>query len=153
MEKFILIGFTCKCWGNWRTSYLGLSHSPWNGHGSQETCVRTGRKQMSQVFKKGKKEDPRNYRPVSLTWVLEWLILEAISMNAEYKKLIRSSQHGFTKRKLCLTNLISFYNGTTAWRHEGRALDFRKGFDAISHYTLIDKHREWGLDKWMLSWM
>lgn len=106
---------------------------------------------------KGQKEDPRNYRADSLTWVLECLILEAISKNAEYKKLIRSSQHGFTKGKLCLTNLISLYSGITASRHEGRALDivyldFSKGFDAVSH-ILIGKLGEWGLDKWMVNWI
>lgn len=134
------------------------SHSPRNSHGSQEMCVRTGRKRMSQVFKKGTKEDLRNYRPVGLTWALEWLILETISKNAEYKNLIRSSQHGFTIGKLGLINLISFYNGITALRYEGRALeivylDFSKGFDAISHDIFISKLREGGWNKWMVSWI
>jgi len=53
------------------------------------------------VFKKGKKEDPGSYRPVSLTSVparvMEQLILDVISKQLEEKKVIRSSQHGFTK--------------------------------------------------------
>jgi len=37
--------------------------------------------------------------------------------------VIGKRAHGFTKRKLCLTNLISFYNVITALEDEGRAVD------------------------------
>jgi len=50
---------------------------------------------VTPVFKKGKKEDPRNYRLVSLTSILgkmmEQLILEVIIKQVEEKKVIRSS--------------------------------------------------------------
>ncbi|PKU40633.1 rna-directed dna polymerase from mobile element jockey-like [Limosa lapponica baueri] len=50
---------------------------------------------VTPVFKKGKKEDPGNYRPVSLTSipgkVMEQLILGAISEHMEERKAIRSS--------------------------------------------------------------
>jgi len=69
------------------------------------------------IFKKGKKENPGNYRPVSLTSipgkVMEQLILEVINKEVEEKKVIRSSQHGFTKGKSCLTFLIAFCHGMT----------------------------------------
>ena len=44
---------------------------------------------------------------------MEQLILEVIIKQVEEKKAIRSSQHGFTKAKSCLTNLIAFYYGMT----------------------------------------
>ncbi|KAK4833002.1 hypothetical protein QYF61_027026 [Mycteria americana] len=48
----------------------------------------------------GQETDPGNYRPVGLTSipvkVMEHLILETISYNMNDKKVIRSSQHGFT---------------------------------------------------------
>ena len=50
------------------------------------------------------------------------LVLEVIIKQAEEKKVIRSSQHGFTKGKSCLTNLIAFYDGMTGWVVEGRAV-------------------------------
>ncbi|GAB0206736.1 mitochondrial enolase superfamily member 1 [Grus japonensis] len=77
-----------------------------------------GRKaNVTLVFEKAKKEDSGNYRPVSLTSipgkVIEQLILDVISKHVEEKKVIRSGQHGFTKGKSCLTNMIAFYDGVT----------------------------------------
>jgi len=72
---------------------------------------------VAPVFKKGKKEDPGNYRPISLTSipgkVMEQLILDVISKQVEEKKVIRSRQHGYTKEKSGLTSLIAFYDGMT----------------------------------------
>jgi len=82
---------------------------------------------VTPVLKKGKKEDPGNYRPVSLTSipgkVMEGLILEVIIKQMEENKVIWSSQYAFTKGKSCLTNLIAFYDGMTGWVDEGRAVD------------------------------
>ncbi|GAB0207301.1 hypothetical protein GRJ2_003195700 [Grus japonensis] len=117
---------------------------------------------VTPVLEKGKKEeDPGNYRPVSLNSipgkVMEQLILGVINKHVEEKKVIGGGQHGFTKGKSCLTNLIAFYDGMTGWVDEGRAvdvvcLDFSKAFDTISHNILISKLRKCGLDEWTVRW-
>ncbi|GAB0210119.1 protein NYNRIN-like [Grus japonensis] len=117
---------------------------------------------VTLVFKKGKKEDSGNYRPVSLISipgkVMEQLILGVINKHMEEKAAIRSGQHGFTKGKSRLTNLIAFYDGMTGWMDEGTAvdvvyLDFSKAFDTVSHNILIGKLRKCGLDEWTVRWV
>ncbi|GAB0206590.1 mitochondrial enolase superfamily member 1 [Grus japonensis] len=113
---------------------LGRSPSSLKGHGEQERCLKDWRKaNITPVFKKGRKEDPGNYRPVSLTSIPG-------------------------KGKSCLTNLIAFYDGMTAWVDEGRAvdvvyLDFSKAFDTVSHNILLSKLRKCGLDEWTVRWV
>ncbi|GAB0188294.1 mitochondrial enolase superfamily member 1 [Grus japonensis] len=73
--------------------------------------------------------------------------------HVEEKKVFGSGQHGFTKGKSCLTNLIAFYDGMTSWVDEGRAvdvvyLDFSKAFDTVSHNILVSKLWKCGLDEW-----
>lgn len=83
---------------------------------------------VTPTFKKGKKEDPRNHKPVSLISIpgkrMEQLMLKTISRHMKNKKVIGSSQHGFTKEKSFLTSLITFYDELTGLINEGRAVDF-----------------------------
>ncbi|CAM5111572.1 unnamed protein product [Natator depressus] len=118
------------------------------------------------IFKKGKKEDPGNCRPVSLTSVpgkiMEQVLKESILKHLEERKGIRNSQHGFTKGKSCLTNLIAFCDEITGSVDEAKVvdvlfLDFSKGFDTVSHSILASKLKTYGLDectiRWIESWL
>jgi len=47
--------------------------------------------------------------------VMEQVVLEATSRQLTNKKNTRSRQHGFTKSKSCLINLITFHGEMAAW--------------------------------------
>ena len=84
-------------------------------------------------------------------------MIEVIIKQVEEKKVIRSSQHEFTKGKSCLTNLTSLYDAVTGWVDEGRVvdvvcLDFSKAFDTVSHNIVLGKLRKCGLDEWTVRW-
>jgi len=109
------------------------------------------------LFSKSEKEKLGDCRPVSLISIpgkaMEQLILDVVFKQAKENKVMKSSQHGFTNEKSCLTYLEAFYDRMTGWTDEGRAvdivyLDFNKVFDTISHNIHIDQLKKYGIDKW-----
>ncbi|CAM4320898.1 unnamed protein product [Lepidochelys kempii] len=93
---------------------------------------------------------------------MEQVFKESILKNSEERKVIRNSQHGFTKGKSCLTNLIDFCDKITGSVDAVKAvdmlfLDFSKAFDTVSHGILASKLKKYGLDEWTIrcieSWL
>jgi hypothetical protein len=89
---------------------------------SSGTCPTIWKKvQITQLFKKGSKLVPGNYRPISLTSicckVIEKIVRDTIEHHLTQNNLITTNQHGFVHNKACVTNLleaIDFISKATA---------------------------------------
>ena len=119
---------------------------------------------VTPIFKKGDKSDPGNYRPISLTSqickVLESIIRDNIVNHLNKHTLLLQSQHGFTKGRSCLTNLLLFLEDITKAIDEGKPLDviymyldFSKAFDKVPHQRLLLKIKAHGVCGNVADWI
>ena len=121
---------------------------------------------VTPIFKKGDKQIPGNYRPISLTSVvgklLESIIRDKIVRYLESHSLIGDSQHGFRNKRSCLSNLLTFYNDLFSDYDVARSLDivyldFQKAFDKVPHHKLLYKLKQIGIDgqvnQWIANWL
>ncbi|CAM5142384.1 unnamed protein product, partial [Natator depressus] len=109
--------------------------------------------------KKGKEELQASQPHLSL-WKSHGTGPQGINFEAlrGEEKVIRNSQHGFTKSKSCPIYLIAFYDEITGSVDEGKAanmffLDFSKAFDTVSHSILASKLKKYELDEWTIRWV
>ena len=117
---------------------------------------------VTPVHKGGTKKSVANYRPISLTStiskILESIIRSAIMSHLLVNNLIKSSQHGFMRKKSCLTNLLHALEEVTSILDDGDCvdilyLDFSKAFDKVQHQRLLSKMRAMNIDDKVLAWV
>ena len=114
---------------------------------------------ITAIYKKGDKLEPSNYRPISLTSVVS-KIMEKILRDTiinHFSNFIIKEQHGFTKNKNCITNLLETLDLVSQALEESYSvdlayLDFAKAFDTVPHSRLGLKLERYGIRGDLLRW-
>ena len=106
---------------------------------------------ITPVFKSGDRFSVTNYRPVSILHPLS-LVLERFLFNHIYPKvrsMIHENQHGFTKKKSTVTQMLAYTDLLYANRGFAAVayFDFQKAFDTVPHTLLLQKLTAFGLDQ------
>ena len=82
---------------------------------------------ITAIYKKGDKSEPGNYRPVSLASVvckvMESVIKDHMLLTLERSGKMTKYQHGFTKGRSCLTNLLETFEAWTRLLEAGFGID------------------------------
>jgi len=114
------------------------------------------------IYKKGKKDEVSNYRPVSLTCIvckiLESIIRDKIMEHFIKNKLFTNRQFGFLKGRSTVTQLLQILDDWTEALELGGRIDviytdFEKAFDKVPHKRLLSKLSSYKLHDSIIEWI
>ena len=109
---------------------------------------------VTPIHKGGSKQNPEQYRPVSLTShimkIFERVIKKKIMAHLIEKQKLNDGQHGFVPGRSTQTQLLCHYNDIYEAMIEGKRLDtvyldFAKAFDKVDHNILLEKVKKHGI--------
>lgn len=117
---------------------------------------------VTPVFKKGKRCDVDNYRPIAqgsiACIVFEKLLVDHVVCSLSSMGLMDPHQHGFTRGRSTATQLVEmtydwsvFINNKVDFHCV--YFDFSKAFDRVNHQLLVHKLRSLRLDEKSVNWV
>jgi hypothetical protein len=121
------------------------------------------RAKVIPVYKSGDKDDPGNYRPISLlptlSKVLERLVSEQVTKYLDINHLLHQRQFGFRSNRNCCQLLLNIQSLIFKARTKKEKvlcafLDLRKAFDTVDTKILLKKISHYNLPKeWFASYL
>ncbi len=117
---------------------------------------------VTAIHKKSSKQEPGNYRPISLTSVcckiMEAIIRDNVVNYMMQNKMFADQQHGFVPNRSCITQLLCVIEEWTQWIENNNCfdtifLDFQKAFDSVPHERLMVKLASYGIKGNLANWI
>ena len=117
---------------------------------------------ITPLHKKGQKDDPKNYRPVSLTSIcckiLEKIIRRVVNSHMNNNNLYSKHQHGFLEGRSTTSQLLEYLEYAVECIEQDYPLDvimldFMKAFDSVPHQRLLIKLKNYGINGKIHTWI
>ena len=117
---------------------------------------------VTPLHKIGNRNDPANYRPISLTCVfckrMEHIVVSNCMRHLEANHILNPNQHDFLKGLSCETQLVEFSHALLTNMHIGHQtdiiiFDFAKAFDKVNHNKRIHKLKANRVDMLTVEWI
>ena len=118
---------------------------------------------VSPIYKKGPKNQPSNYRPVSLTSIIckmmESILTKTMIMpHLMRENLLSNKQYGFIPGRSTTTQLLHYLDSCAEAIADGDVIDiiyfdFAKAFDTVPHRRLLKKIESYGIHGNILKWI
>lgn len=118
------------------------------------------------IYKKGKRADVSNYRPISiipfLSKLLEKLFCSRLIDFLDNNHIISDAQYGYRKNRSTVLAAVDYYESITECLLRRQdvlsiSLDLSKAFDSISHAILLEKLWAYGIrglpHRWLASYL
>lgn len=116
---------------------------------------------VTPIYKKGFKEEPGNYRPISVLPIVAKFFEKTVNKRLieflDLHNILYKHQYGFRKKYSTKLSVINLVNSLLRSVDEGKPtlgifIDFQKAFDTINHQILLNKLDFYGIRGKALQW-